>query len=135
MPLLVTDPIDLLLDSSGDLVIENGDLAFSSGVDGVGQAIRVAVRLVRGEWFLNLDAGVPWLERDGVDSSEAILGQQFQEAKAISAFRDAIIAVPGVAAIDSLTATYDNTTRLLTIAWSVTTVFDNTVADSLTRES
>lgn len=136
MALLSTDPVDLLLDSSGDLVIENGDLVLTLAGDdpgGVGQLIREAVLLVKGEWFLDLDAGVAYFERDGVDASEAILGQTFDAAKCETAFREAIAAVAGVDTVVSVSATFDDGTRLATIAWVVTTTFGNTVADSLTK--
>lgn len=131
--MLPTEPLDLLLDSSGDLVIVDGDAPLAVGVDGVAQLIRIAVLLVRGEWFLNLDAGIPYFERDGVPAAEAILGQAFNELATTAAFREAILAVPGVDRIDQLSATYEGTQRLLTVRWTVITVFGVTLSDSLSR--
>jgi hypothetical protein len=67
MPLL-TDPIDLLLDDNNDLVFRDGDLVFSTGIEAVVQACRIVMQMFRGEWFLNLDAGLPYWE--------SILGQK-----------------------------------------------------------
>lgn len=133
MALLSTDPIDLLLDSSGDLVIQDGDLMFSSGAAGVAQAIRQVVLLVRGEWFLDLDAGLPYFERDGVPASDAIMGQQFNQVHTESVFREAIETAPGVGEIVSVSASYDNSTRQLTVAWVVVATFGDTISDSLSR--
>lgn len=135
MAILTTDPLDLRLDNTGDLAFENGDLAFAKGADGVAQLIREALLLVRGEWFLDLDAGMPWFERDGVSTDVALLGQQFNQAKAESTFRTTIAAIPGVGAINAISATFDDATRLMTVTWNVTTTFGDTVADSLTRET
>jgi len=132
--LLSTDPVDLLLDNTGDLVFENGDLQLATGVVGVAQLIREAILLVRGEWFLDLDAGTPWFEREGVSADDALLGEVFNQVKSEAAIRSAIADVPGVGTINSVSATYDNATRLMTVTWNVTTVFGDTVADSLTRE-
>lgn len=136
MPVLSTDPLDLLLDSSGDLVIENGDLVLTKAGDnpgGVGQLIREALLLVRGEWFLDLDAGMPYFERDGVTADQAILGQAYSPAKTEAVFRAALAAVPGVGSVDSVSTSYEPTTRALTVAWTVTTSFGDTVTDTLTK--
>lgn len=133
--LLDTDPLDLLLDSSGDLVIENGDLGLVRGLDGIAQCIRVAVLLCRGEWFLNLDAGIPYFERDGVAPADAILGQIFDEAKTVRTFASEISRCPGVDVVTSVAASYLATTRQLQVSWVVRTVLGDTIADSLTRSA
>lgn len=129
--MLETDPIDLLLDADGDLVISGGDAAWSSGIAGVAQGIRIALQLFRGEWFLDLDEGVPYLERDGVSADEALLGQRFNEPKALRYFRDAIARAPGVNEIVSLSVTFDGPSRALTATWVVSTVFGDTPPDTL----
>jgi hypothetical protein len=130
--ILSTDPVDLLLDSNGQIVIQNGDLALVSGAQGVLQGIRIACLLVRGEWFLNLDTGVPYFNRDGVDPAEVIMGNSFDQLRATAAYRDAINSVPGVGSIDSLTVTYDPVAREITVAFQVTCTFGDVVANSLT---
>lgn len=131
--MLTTDTLDLALNSSGDLIVTGGDMQISSGEDGVAKLIRIAILLFRGEWFLNLDAGVPYLERQGVPASEAIMGQAFDKAKIESAFRDAILGVSGVAQVTSLAATYVSSTRTLNVAWTVQTTFGGTVTDFLAQ--
>jgi hypothetical protein len=132
MSILQTDPQDLFCDpNTGDLVISGGDLGLSTGLPGVAQGCRIAVRMVRGEWFLNLDTGIPYFQRDGVTATEAIMGQPFDQAKTLAPFRDALAAVNGVDSVVSVTATYDSPTRTVTVAWAVTATFGGTVADSL----
>ena len=133
--LLSTDPLDLAIDPvSGDLVFAaNGDLTLSSGTAGVVQACRIAMQLVAGEWFMDLDAGIPLFERDGVPASKALLGQKFNKVKARDAFYNALSAVPGVVAIVSLTVDFTDVLppRTLNVAWTVQTAFGDTPSDSL----
>src|SRR5687768_16017759 len=65
---LETDPIDLLDDDDNKIVFENGDLVFSTGIQAIVQQCRIAMQMFQGEWFLNLDAGLPYWE--------SILGQK-----------------------------------------------------------
>ena len=123
MALLKTDPISFRFDvATGELVVTD-TLQFSSGGTGVAQAIRHRLRLVKGEWFANLDAGVPYYED--------VLGQKFDEARVRAAFRDEILAAPGVKELTSIVAVYDGPTRTVTVTWEVETEFGDTVADSL----
>jgi len=131
---LETDPIDLLLTSSGDLDTSAG-LRFSAGRDAVAQGLRLRVLKFRGEWFLNRDEGVPYLANDVVDETESILGQKFNDARARAAFRDVILAAPGVESLLSLTVTFDRSTRILGVSWKVRTVFGDTIEDTLSPEA
>lgn len=128
--MLSTDPIDLLLDSTGDLVVTS-DLQWSTGVSGISQGIRIALQLFKGEWFLDLDEGIPYLEREGVPADEALLGAKFNQGRAVAAFRDAIRRAPGVNTIVSLNVAFDRGTRKITASWIVRTEFGDTPADSL----
>ena len=118
----ITDPIDLLLDADGDLVVGT-DLSLSSGVAAVTQGIRVRLLTFRGEWFLDLDSGVPYYQE--------ILGKKFDQQRAHAAFREAILATPGVNELLSLVVTFDSPTRELRVLWKANTVFgvaEDTVA-------
>ncbi len=133
MPLLVTDPIDLLLDANGDLDFSSGGPVFSSGIDGVAQAIRIRLLMVAGEWFLNLDAGMPYYERPGIPATKAILAQKFNPGRVTRIFRDELLDTPGVKSVETLTVAFDGRTRTLSVAWTVTTDFGDSVSDSLSK--
>lgn len=124
MPLL-TDPIDLLVDENNDLVFKDGDLVFSTGIDAVVQACRIAIQMFMGEWFLNLDAGLPYWE--------SILGQK--PAVAIQAatiyVRRELELVDGVVAVTKLEVTYVRETRTLKVEWQVDTEFGETPSDTI----
>lgn len=124
MPLL-TDPIDLLLDSNNDLVFKDGDLVFSTGIDAVVQQCRIAMQMFQGEWFLNLDAGLPYWE--------SILGQKPKVAiqAAQIYIRRELELVDGVVDITKLEVTYVRESRMLKITWQVDTEFGETPADTI----
>lgn len=133
MALLETEPVDFLLTVAGDLDVSGG-LQFSRGSAAVAQGLRLRLLKARGEWFLNRDEGVPYFENDVVDAAEALLGQRFSESKARAAFRDVILAAPGIAELLSLTCSFNRGTRELSVAFKVRTVFGDTIADTLNRE-
>lgn len=135
MALLVTDPLDVALDADGDLTLgADGGPYLIAGLAGVAQLVRAALLLFRGEWFANLDAGVPWLANDVVPEERAILGQPLDEAYVRAAVRDAVLGVPGVLALTRLEISLDATTRALSITWAASTVFGDTTPDTLSPE-
>lgn len=118
MALLATQPLGLRLTADGDLYRGATSMELIAGLDAVVQAVRVRLLFYRGEWFANLDAGVPYLERDGVAAADALLGQHFNRAKAEAAFREAILDTPGIVEIKSLVVAFDGATRTLSVTWS-----------------
>lgn len=122
---LAGDPQDLLLDSSNDLVIVNGDLAFSFGIAAVAQACRIAIQIFAGEWFLNLDVGIPYWQ--------TILAQKPEVAvpAAQIAFRGELEAVQGVLDVPLCSVIYVGATRQLQVTWQVTTGLGDTPVDTI----
>lgn len=122
---LVTDPIDLLIDDNNELVFENGDLVWSRGIDAVVQQCRIALQMFQDEWFLNLDAGLPYWDQ--------ILGQK--PAVAMQAaqiyIRRELERVDAVVAITKLEVTYVRETRTLKVRWQVDTEFGETPVDEI----
>jgi hypothetical protein len=114
---LSTDPIDLLLDDDGDLKIGTG-IEFSQGAAAVRQALQFRLGLFLGEWFLDLDSGIPYFQD--------FLGQKYSQAHARDVFRAAILETPGVKSIVSLVIEFDRSTRLMTVDFRVVAGFDDT---------
>lgn len=81
---------DLLLDSSHDLQLVNNDLALASGTQATLQAIGQRLKLWQGEWFLDVTAGVPYLQ------------QVFTKGTKLSVIRSLLLAV--VAKTNGVTA-------------------------------
>ena len=101
----------LLDDTTWDLVLVNGNLAISSGVDAVRQACYQRLRFFAGEWFADESVGIPYWSR--------ILGKKQPDVAAIKEiFRQAILATPGVAAVTSISLDWtDAAARTMTLSF------------------
>ncbi len=123
---LLAQPIDLLLDEDDDLVVTT-DLDLVRGIEGVAQMCRIAVQMFAGEWFLDLDVGVPyWQDILGASAEIATLSAR-------AGFRDELLAVEGVLDLLILRVTFDDAlSRTLTVEWQVRTALGNTPLDTLT---
>lgn len=133
MATLTTDPFDWLLDTGGDLVITSGDLVWARGLAAVAQDIRIVVQMIMGEWFANLDEGIAYFNRDGVAPSKVLFGERFNEGVARDQFTTAILSVPNVTELQSLTFNFDRKTRFLSVTWKVGTTFGDTITDTLSK--
>ncbi len=121
---LAADAIDLLLGDDNDLVMTT-DLAFARGIEAVAQLCRIAMQMFAGEWFLDLDIGVPyWDEILGVSPGVAILAANI-------GFRQELLAVEGVIEILRLDFSFDGASRELTVTWQVRTGLGDTPVDVL----
>jgi len=124
MPRLSTDRRDLYLDPvNWDLEFENRDLKFSSGVNGVGQSIKFKLQLLKEEWFLDRDAGFPWFQET--------LGQKLNLERQRQLFFDAVATIAEVKEIDRLALEFNSTNRSLKVDYQVSTIFGDTIADTL----
>lgn len=90
-------------DSTGDLVLVNGDLVLVERGEAVKQSVRQNLRMFRGEWFLDLDEGTPWFQDILIKSPRIELVEGIIKAR--------IIQTPGVIELTSFVAEYDNTNR------------------------
>lgn len=122
--MLESDPIDIALDEDGDLLIDP-DVGFVilTGIEGVKQCVQIRLLLFKGEWFLDLDAGVPYYQE--------ILGEKFNESLLRQRLAEAIKGAPGVKEILSLDVAFTGTTRQVSVTWSIRTVFGDTEPDTL----
>lgn len=85
-----------LSEDTSDFVFVDGEPQFVSGCDQVGQSVRVTLLTFQSEWFLDLTYGTPWYTR--------VLGQRFSAGQIAITVSDAILALPGVASIENITA-------------------------------
>lgn len=132
MALLVTDPVCFARDSeTSDLVFP---LRLVSGLEAVAIGIRTRILTCRGEWFLDLDIGIPYLpDGDAVPARDAILGQRFDPIKTRAAFLREILSTPGVFEVPILQTSFDGATRILRVSWVARTRFGDTEPDTLTK--
>lgn len=83
----------LSLNDAHDLHLVGGGLAVVTGDAAIAQRVKQHLRFWSGEWFLDVTAGVPWLE--------FVFVRPFDQAVAEAVIKDAVLAVPGVAEIVS----------------------------------
>jgi hypothetical protein len=103
------------LSSSGDYVFGRGTGEFLlNSPEAVAQAVETRLRLMTGEWFLNLDEGTPY--------STEILGTGTQTLYD-QAIQDRILGTQGVQSIDDYTSTLNSATRQLTVECTITTIY------------
>jgi 3-hydroxyisobutyrate dehydrogenase-like beta-hydroxyacid dehydrogenase len=132
MIMLRTDSLDFALHATAhDLVFTRGDVSLTSGSDGIAQDVKIAVQMIAGEWFYNLDEGIALYRREGIDPNRVILGAKFDKARVLSEFTNAIRTVDGVQDIVSMAVTFDVATRTVSVRYAVRTIFGDTFADSL----
>lgn len=101
---------DLALDTFGELDWVGNDLYFVTGADAVAQHLKIRLRLIRGEWFLDTRAGVPyysqiWVKNPNLSAIEAV-------------FRQAIITTPGVEKLERYDQSFEVSTREFSISFT-----------------
>jgi hypothetical protein len=90
------------------VVLSNFDAAFVDGDEATIQRIRQKFLLWKGEWFLNTDAGIPWLQ---------VLGEKPEPSFLSSLFRSVVSEDPGVDEILDFNFSYAGSSRKLRITW------------------
>lgn len=102
---------DILLDpDTHDLDIVDGDLLL--GAD-VAQAVKIRLLAVRGEWFLDRTAGIPYYEQ--------VLVKNPNLSHVDALFRQTIVETPGINQLLSFETDFDANTRTYTVTWSADT--------------
>lgn len=92
---------------TGDLDLSTGDIQIVDGAEAVAQHVRIRLRFLFGEWFLDRRLGVPYfqsilIKNPGTNVVRRILRQVVAET-------------PGVEELREFTTTYDGLTRALTV--------------------
>ncbi len=124
---LIDAPRDLLLDADNDIVVTT-DLQFTRGIPAVVQSCRIALQMFKGEWFLDLDAGIPYFEE--ILGAKPAIGAEVARQE----FLRELLLVEGVVEVTRLAIAFDPATRALTVRWQVRTEFGETPIDTLTIE-
>ena len=104
---------DIKLDTAGDLEVAAGDLVLVSAADAIVQAVRIRLQFFKGEWYLDLDAGVPYYQSVLVKNPDPGVLQ--------TVFRKALLETPGVLAVNALSLTQDRAARSLRVDYRVST--------------
>jgi len=110
---------DLSLDADRDLLVIGGDLVMTSDVDARGahpvvQDVNARLLTFRGEWYLDTNLGVPYIQ--------AILVKAPDLSAIATAFKDQILSTPGIITLDQFRATPVQGARMLAVTWHASTV-------------
>lgn len=99
--------------ASNDLVIKDNDLMLIDNAERVAQQIQISLNFWLGEWFLNTNEGVPYLEY--------ILVKNPNENHIRQILTEAIENIEGVETVKSMELTFERVKRVLTVNYTVTT--------------
>lgn len=100
------------------------------------QRIKVRLRFFKGEWFLNLDHGMPYfddvLDGNGGSGDNAILGSKNLDNNIIeSIFRREILDVEGVKGLLESSVDYDPIQRKISYYFGAVSINNTTITDNL----
>lgn len=111
---LSPDALDWLLDpNTGDLSVpSSGIVPLVSGGEAIAQLIRIAFNVWRGEWFADSRVGMPYFEEI------LITGVTLTSLEGV--FRRALLKVPGVLSVVSISLSRPQPRRLL-VTWEAKT--------------
>ena len=98
-----------------DLIFENGDIMLIDNAERVAQQIKIQLKSFLAEWFLDTTYGVPYFEN--------ILVKNPNMSRIRNIFRQKILEVPDVSAVNSLTLSNNRQTRELTIEYEAATPY------------
>lgn len=98
-------------DSTGDLVLENGDLTFVENADCVKQFVIQRLKLFAGEWFLDISQGVPWFSDILKKNPDIIVVDAL--------LKEAILDTPGVVELMSFEFEFNSAQRTLTVSTEI----------------
>lgn len=81
----------------------DGALAIVTGPEAVGQHVRARLKTFQGEWFLDSEVGVPWLDE--------IFAREYNAALAEAVTKATILDTDGVIGIETFSVGFDRQTR------------------------
>lgn len=97
---------DLRLDTvTGDILVDNGEVELTEGIDSIRQHLEIRLRTFRGEWFLD--------ERIGVSYFTDVFKKNPDLTVLNAVFTKTILDTPGVISLNSLTFNLEKDRRLL----------------------
>lgn len=101
------------VDSNNDWTFGKGINSFAKNDEAIGQNIRSRLLSWKNDCFFDLQAGIDWKSRLDAGQRQALE----DEARAL------ILQSFGVVAVNSIDATFDGTTRNLSITYNISTIF------------
>lgn len=103
------------LDANHDMMFGAGLNNFCAPAEGCAQNVETALYLLQGEWFLDTDAGIAYLQRITRRPADLVYAE--------SVIRAAILDVDDVTGITSFSLNLNTATRTLSVSALVTTIY------------
>lgn len=111
------------LDGDKDIYIEGGVIARAEGSDAILQTIKTRLMTVRQEYFLDLDAGLPWYTE--------LMGKNVDLEKIRAHVAIAIVNTTGVSSLNRLALEIDKSSRALNIEFSYSDIYGKNITGGL----
>lgn len=107
--------ISLALNAGNDIELDEktGAIRTVSGGDEVCQNVRCRLLFYMAEWFLDVEAGIPYFQSYFTKPAN----YAFMEAR----LKSEILTTPGIASIDTFSSVFDPKTRQFKVSFSATT--------------
>lgn len=103
------------LSTDWDMTFGLGLANFANDSEAVAQNVKSRLQLLRGEWMLDTDAGVPYLQSIAVKPANIPLSE--------SLIKQTILGTDGVLEITSFSTALDRDTRRLNVIGTITTIY------------
>lgn len=104
---------DLAL-KNDDLSLTNFDLSLLDDVDQILQSVKIRLRFFKGEWYLDSDAGLPYL-------TDILVKGPDTRGHVESLFKRAILNTPEIVGLKSFGLAFDSATRALKVTFAAET--------------
>lgn len=105
------------LTTGWDMTFGQGLANYAADAEAVALRIKARLQLLRGEWFLDTDAGVPYLADIAIKPANLPLAE--------SLLKQTIIDTEGVASVTGFSVALDREARKLTVSATVATIYDD----------
>lgn len=108
--------LDIALDArTHDIVLKDGDMLFIDNAERVAQQIKIQLLTFYGEWYLDTSWGVPYLDYILVKNPNFTIIRQI--------FKEQILSVDDVKAVESLEVEYDAQERTMKVDYIASTEY------------
>jgi hypothetical protein len=113
------------IDGNHDMTLGHGIADMAAEAEACAQNVKTRLLLLQQEWFLDTDAGVPWLQDIMVKPANLALAE--------SIIKRTILETEDVSELRSFTVSFDRNTRRLTIAATVATIYGSVANIKVTK--
>jgi hypothetical protein len=112
------------LDPNHDMYFGAGLANFAVDAEATAQNVRTRLQVIQGEWFLDVSAGVPYLDNAYV--TQAITDKPANIPFAEASIQEEILGTDGVDELLSFASQFDSDARTFNVEVALTTLFGTT---------